>query len=186
MRAHRAAQSSRYEEFVMKILSMSEAAALIERVIKSTNESMVDLHLALVSSLDHIREHGNTTGLLRLLNGLPRGIRLQGIVAWTKEFSNGKCAPGLNPKTKQWQIELAKDRKDADFNIEAAFGTTFADLTAEKAPSTMTADSLLTKLKQIASNTKLNKDDSPKVTVEARSLAMQAIQFLETAKKKAA
>jgi hypothetical protein len=168
----------------MKILNMHETAELIERVIKGFVQNQADLHIALVSCLDHVREHGNTTGLLRLFNGLPRGVRVQGGAVWVKKFSNGKCVPALNPQTKQWQIELSKDRTDLDFDIQGAMAVTFADLTAEVAPTTLTAEQFVKNLKKIASNTSLNKNNSPKVTAEARALAMQLVQFV-TANKAA-
>jgi hypothetical protein len=164
----------------MKILNMTEAAALIEKCIKSATDVQADIHIALVSCLDHIREHGNTTGALRLLNGLPRGLRVKGAAEWLKHFSNGKASPGLNPQTKQWQIELAKDRTDADFNVAESMNVTFADLTEEKNPTTLTADKFLKNLKRIASNTSLNKDNSPKVAADARAMAMIVVQFLAT------
>ena len=166
----------------MEILSMTETAALIEKCIKGAVDTQADIHIAAVSTLDHIREHGNTTGATRLLNGLPRGLRVKGLAEWFKHFSNGKCSPGLNPQTKQWQVELAKDRTDADFNVAESMNVTFADLTEEKNPVTLTADKFLKNLKRIASNTSLNKDNSPKVAPEARALAMQVVQFIATQK----
>jgi hypothetical protein len=170
----------------MKILNMTETAELIERVIKGFVQNQADLHIALFSSLDHVREHGNTTGLLRLFKGLPNGVRKQGAAVWVKKFSKGKCVPALNPQTKQWQIELSKDRTDADFDIQGAMAVTFADLTAEVAPTTLTAEQFVKNLKKIASNTALNKNNSPKVTAEARSLAMAVVQFIAAEKSKAA
>lgn len=168
------------------ILNQHECAQKIESVIKGAVANEADLHQVAYSTLDHIRAHGNYTGALRLLNGLPRGLRVKGLAEWYKGFSNKKFVPGLDPKTKQWKAELAKDRTDADFDIEGAIATTYADYTTEPNYSTLSFEKFVKGLKRTATNTGFFPGTTiPKVSEDTRAVAMKLVQFLQTEAKAA-
>jgi len=167
----------------MTLLNQTDNAKLIDAVCKGSQTLAADIHLAAVSALDHIREHSNYTGALQLLNGLHNGVRVKALAEWFKGFSNGKFSPGLNPKTKVWQAELAKDRADGDFDIEGAEVTTFAEFTVERDPVTLTVDKLVKGLKRTATNSGTFPNTSiPKVSDEARVMALKIVQFIESEK----
>jgi len=169
----------------VEILDQTKVAVLVSKVIDGSKSLVADIHQASVSILDHIREHGNYTEALRLLNGMHTGVRVKALAEWFKGFSNGKFAPGLNPKTKQWQAELSKDRTDNDFDIEGASLTTFAEFTVERDPVTLTVDKFIRGLRRTASNTGVFPNTSvPKVSDDTRALAMKIVQFLQTEVKK--
>lgn len=163
----------------IKILNQADTADLIERVVTGSRTLVGDIHQALVSSLDHVREHNNTTGLLRLLNGMSNGVRVQGMAAWIKGFSNKKCAPGQNPKTKVWKIELNPDRTDEDFDIEGASEVPFNEFTVEPSHNTLTLKKFVKGLKRTASNTACYPGTTvPKVSESTRALAMALVQSI--------
>lgn len=170
----------------MKLLNQADCGKLIERITSASNTLVADVHLAGVSTLDHIREHGNYTGALQLLNGLNRGLRVKGLAEWYKKFSNSKFSPGLDQKSKQWKADLQKDRTDSDFDIEGAEAITFADFTTEPNYSTLTMEKFIKGLKRTASNTGCFPGTTiPKVSDNARALALTLVQSIEKVTKAA-
>lgn len=169
------------------ILNQADTAKLVERVCTSSKSLVADIHQAGVSTLDHIREHGNYTSAIDMLNGLSNGLRVKGLVAWYKKFSNGKFQPKQDGKTKVWSAELLKDRVDGDFDIEGAANMTFADLTTEVNPETLSLEKFIKGLKRTATNGGTFANSTiPKVSSEARVMALRVVQFIETLKEEKA
>lgn len=160
----------------VNILSQSAAAELISQICNTSKTLVADIHIAAVSTLDHIREHSNYTGALALLNGLSNGVRVKGLAAWYKEFSSGKFVPSQDPKTKVWRAELIKDRTDPDFKISEAMAITFADFKEEVGHETLTLEKFLKGLKRTATNTGTHPDGTPKVSERARTMALLLVQ----------
>ena len=159
----------------MNLYLRSQIGSRVARIVRVAGKVDAELHVVLCSILDHTREHGDYTAILPLLNGLPKGIRLQGIIAWLSHFSNKKLIARLDSKTKQFVCDLAKDRQDSDFDIVGAMAVTFGDFTAEPVPTTLTVALLIKMLEKKATDTATNKDGSPKVAPEARDFASKLV-----------
>lgn len=165
------------------LLDQTETAKLIDRVTSASSALVSDIHLAACSSLYHIREHGNYTGALALVKGLHTGVRVQALAEWFKVYSKGKFTVTLNPKTKEWKADLSKDRSENDFDIEGAMALSFADFRKEPSYATLSMDKFVKGLKRTAINSGMFAGTAiPKVSLEARALAMQLVQFIESQK----
>lgn len=135
----------------IRILTAGECSTAIGR-IKAVGESLqAKVHTVAVSTLDHIRAHGDTTLACRLLDALPNGQRVNALAFWFGHFSNGKAKFSKDKTSKLWVCKLI-ERSDSDFDIVGANGTSFADLTNEKSPETMTLKALEKYLTKLASN----------------------------------
>ena len=162
----------------MQLYTQSQIGSKVARIIRVAGKVDSELHVVLCSILDHTREHGDYTAILPLLNGLPNGLRKQGIVAWVSHFTNKKLIARLDTKSKAWVAELSKERTDSDFDIVGAMAITFGDFKPEPVPSTLTLALLIKMLEQKANDTKMNEDGSPKVAPEARNMAAKVVDFI--------
>lgn len=138
------------------------------------------IHEVACSTLDHVRAHGDTTGCVALCNALPKGQRVKALGAWFKHFSNGKLIMVYDKKA-GWSAKLSKGRTDADFDVVKSMETSFADLTEERDPVSVTIESMLRNLKRNSENTELHDDGiTPKVDPAARALAAEIVAFVRT------
>lgn len=169
-------------EFVMnlKLLTQTDVMVKIDALGVAAKALQADIHLCAVSTLDHVRAHGDHRGVTALLNALPNGQRVKGLAAWYRAMSSGKLTLKVDKETKQWACDLSKDRVDADFKMEEAETTDFGAYTAEREPVTMTLASFIKRVETIANNDEMNADGSPKVEPEARILAAETVAFLRT------
>lgn len=154
---------------VMKAIPLlaADAASVQERI-----------HLIACSTLDHVRAHGDTTGCVSLLNALPKGQRVKALAFWFKKFSNSKLILTFDKQSKAWVAKLSKQRLDADFDVAAACDTTFADLTDERDPVSVTIESMMRNLERNATNTDMHDDGiTPKVEPAARAFAAKLVAF---------
>lgn len=133
-----------------------------------------EIHQAAVSTLDHCREHGDYRGALALVNALPNGQRVEGLMAWYTHFSNGKLSFKKDANG-QRSAKLNTDRVDSDFDIEAAMLTDFGSLTKEAKPAVFTIDKLIKFIESKANNVELNADGSPKVAEDTRAVAAKLV-----------
>lgn len=170
---------------MITILSQSAVSELIAGIKTRAHTLQSEIHQAAVSTLDHAREHGDYRGALGLVNALPNGQRVQGLIEWFREFSSGKLV-FKKGNDGAFTCELKKDRKDADFLIEAAMDTDFGTLTREAKPRTVTVEALIKMIEQKANNTELNTDGTAKVSPEARAVAASLVASYRTAVVKAA
>lgn len=155
------------------LYSQSQVASKVARVVRIAGRVEAEVHVIACSILDHIRAHGDTTQALVLLNGLPRGTRVKALAFWFKHYSTSKV---IFTFAKEWTVELKKDRTDEDFKISEAMETTFADLTNEKDPVSVTVESILRNLSRNATNTDMHDDGkTPKVSPEARAFASKLV-----------
>lgn len=159
----------------MNLYSQSQIGSRVARIVRVAGKVEAELHVVLCSVLDHTREHGDYTAILPLLNGLPKGQRIQAIAAWLKHFSNKKMIARIDSESKQWIVELSKDRVDEDFDIVGAMAITFGDFTKEPEPTTLTVALLVKMLEKRATSTETNKDGSPKVSEDAKVLASELV-----------
>jgi hypothetical protein len=156
----------------IKLLTQADALKAIE-IIKTDSHSLQErIHEVAVSTLDHIRAHGDTTGACALLNALPKGQRVKALAFWFKRFSNSKAIFLFDKAAGVWNCKLSKQRVDSDFTVAEAMATTFADLTEEREPTSVTVESMMRNLIRNATNTD-NHDGTeiPKVDAKARELA---------------
>lgn len=161
------------------LLSAAAVVALIAELSKDAHSVQERIHIAGCSTLDHIRAHGDTSGAVALMNALPNGQRVKALGAWYKHFSKGKLVMVQDKATKVWEAKLAKGRTDEDFDIAGACKTSFADLTEERDPVTLTVESLIKSLESKAGNLEYHSDGTtPKVSPEARNLCSEILAFV--------
>jgi hypothetical protein len=170
----------------MKLLNQAETAKAIKSIRTRAANVQKDIHLCAVSTLAHMRDHGDYTGAVLLMNALPSGQRVKGLAAWYKNFSGGKFT--LRQDKKQGNIWVgalqskADGRVDEDFNVDEAAKITFADFTAEAAPQQVTPDSIKKYLDRLIANDETIKDalgkDQPKVTEAAKQTATQMLALI--------
>lgn len=161
---------------------MSQADVVKAIPVLSADAAQIQerIHVIACSTLDHVRAHGDTTGAVSLCNALPKGQRVKALGAWFKHFSNGKLVMVYDKKA-GWSAKLSKGRTDADFDVTKAMETTFADLTEERDPVSVTIESMLRNLKRNAENTEMHDDGlTPKVDPAARALAAEIVAFVRT------
>lgn len=135
----------------IRILTTAECSQAIGRISAAGKVLQARVHTVAVSTLAHIRDHGDTTLAARLLDALPNGQRVNALAFWFGHYSNGK-AKFSKDKAGAWKCNLSGERTQADFDIEGADATCFADLTKEKAVETMTLAALEKLLTKIADN----------------------------------
>lgn len=156
----------------LTILNQAKTGKLISSIAKRATTLQVDIHIAAVSTLAHIRDHSDYTLAIRLLGALPSGQRVKTLALWYSHFSNGAITFTLD-KAEGWKANLAKKRTPEMFDIEGAWKTTFGDLMPEKVPTTMTAKQVLAMLKKQADSKAVNDDGTPKISDDAKELFAQ-------------
>ena len=161
-------------------VSRSVIASRVARVCRIGVRVESEIHILAVSIMEHTRLHGDYTAAEALLSGLPLGTRVKALAFWFKHFSNGKLTFKIDDTSKLYVGKLDKDRNDADFKMEECIATSFAKLTNEVAPVSVTVKSLLSGLKSKATNAEMHNDGiTPKVTPEARDIASKILQFVK-------
>lgn len=162
----------------LKLLTAADLLAAIPALKQDADSVQERIHLYAVSGLDHVRAHGDTTGVVALMNALPRGQRVKALAFWMKKFSNSKLILTFDKDGKVWAAKLSKQRVDGDFDIEGAEAVTFADLTDEKDPQSTTVEGLIKSLVGKSTNSEnFDGTEIPKVTPEARKLAAALVAF---------
>jgi len=150
----------------------------VDRAVRIAGKIESEIHLIATSILLHTQQHGDYTAAVTLLNGLPRGTRVKALAFWFKHFSSEKLTFSVN-EDKQYVGKLDKDRSESDFKIDEAWQTTFADLTNEVEPKSLTVEKLIKTMTRNAVNTEMHDDGiTPKVTPEARELASKIVAFV--------
>jgi hypothetical protein len=164
------------------LLTQSDTVTLITRIGESAAVLTADIHLAACSTLDHARAHGDWTGITRLMDTLPKSQRVQALKVWYSHFSNGRVSLSTDPDTKAWRVNKDKfgGRSDADFAVQDAMETTYADLTPEKDPTTLSVEKFLKSLARTATNAEnFPNTDVPKVSLVTRDIASRIVAFVK-------
>jgi hypothetical protein len=151
------------------IIPQAECGKKIAQIKRVGATLQKTIHEVAVSTLAHIRDHGDYTLAVQLLDALPNGQRVKALAHWYGHFSNG-AATFTFDKSGGWGAKLLKARTPEMFNIEGAYETSFADLVAEKGYSTLNVAQVVAYLKRKAGEDGLNPDGTPKVSSEAREL----------------
>ena len=168
---------------MFKILNQAETAKTIKSIkIRGANLQR-DIHICAVSTLAHMRDHGDYTLAVALMNALQSGQRVKGMALWMSHHSSGKFT--LRQDKKQgniWVGALSKDRTAEDFLIEDAVKITFAEFTVEKDPVQVTPDSIKKYLDRLIANEDTIKsatgEDQPKVTEAAKAAAKAMLAMI--------
>lgn len=129
------------------------------------------VHECAVQCLILVAEHGDWTKGADLLNAVPKGMRREGLSLWFTHFSNKKLRFQLDKDSQLYRGRLDTDRAVADFDVEGANETTFADLTSEPKVSTLTLEKFIASVERVANNTKKNADGTAKVDETTRATA---------------
>lgn len=127
------------------VQGMENLRPRIGAVASSSAAVNEEIHVLAVSSLAHVRDHGDWTPVALLLNALPNGQRVKALAFWFRHFSAEKLI--MRKADEGWLGTLAKTRAKEDFDVDAAMLTTFGDLTVERDPSIATVASIVKKLK---------------------------------------
>lgn len=168
---------------IVKLLTQGDVAKLIDTIKVSAGELQSSIHQAGCSTLDHARAHGDYTGITRLMDALPNGQRVKALAYWYGHFSNGKVSLSRNKETGAWQVNKDRfaSRVDEDFRVADACETTFADLTVEKDPQSLTLAKFIKNLSRSATNTeRFDGTDVEKVTPKTRAFASRLMALSKT------
>jgi hypothetical protein len=170
---------------MVDLITLAEVMPRISALSLSAKVQEAEIHLILCSTLDHIRVHGDSTGMTAMFNGMPLGLRVKAMGAWARHFSNGKIA--MKVEKGVWSCTLGKKRLDADFDMVGALATTFADLTEERDPTTLTVEKFTKGLIRTANNTaNFEGTSQPKVDPAVRALCAKLNAYIRTLEDKAA
>lgn len=151
------------------ILDQAACGKRIERIRKVGQALQKEIHLVAVSTLAHIRDHGDYTLAVKLLDALPNGQRVKALAHWYGHFSQSAATFSFD-KSGGWGCKLLKARTPEMFDIDGAYRTSFADLVAEKGYSTMSLKQVVEWLKRKANEDGKNPDGTDKVAEDARTL----------------
>lgn len=168
---------------IVKLLTQSDVAKLITTIAERGVSLQTDIHQAACSTLDHARAHGDWTGITRLMDALPNGQRVKALAYWYGYFSNGKVSLSRNKENGAWQVNKDRfaRRADEDFRVDEACETTFADLTVEKDPQSLTLVKFLKSLSRSATNTEtFDGTDIEKVSPKVRAFASRLVALTKT------
>jgi hypothetical protein len=159
----------------LQLLSLQETGVGIDALKINAEAVQTEIHLIGVSCLAHARDHGDIRPMANLLNALPNGQRVRGLVAWARNFSSKKLSIKQDAQ-KAWVVEIQSERVPEDFKVDEAEGITYADFTTEKDPTSVTVESLIRNLTRTANNDEMHSDGkTPKVSPEARAIAAKLV-----------
>ena len=171
---------------IVKLMTMGDTAKLIDSIAERGPTLQTDIHTAAVNSFNHAFVHGDNTLCTRLLDVLPNGQRVKALAFWFSHFSNGALTLSVDAETKAWKVNKDRFARRADLvpdvqgATDRAMETTFADLTAEKDPQTLTVEKWLKSLKRTATNAEnFDGTDIPKVAPALRALASNIVKVVE-------
>lgn len=151
------------------IISQAECAKKIGKIKRIGATLQREIHLVAVSTLAHIRDHGDYTLAVQLLDALPNGQRVKALAHWYGHFSNSAATFSFD-KNGGWMCKLLKARTPEMFDIDGAFATSFADLVAEKGYTSLNLAQVAKWLQRKANDDGKNPDGTPRVTEEAREV----------------
>lgn len=162
----------------MKLYTQADVLVAIEAIKANARNLQSEIHTCAVSTLDHVRAHGDYRGAIELLNALPNGQRVKGLAAWFRAMSSGAMQLKIDATSKLWTCTLKQGRVDADFKMAEAEATDYGTFTAETEPKSMTLAQFIKRCETIANDDEVLKDGKPKVEQEARVAASEVVAFL--------
>jgi hypothetical protein len=167
----------------IQIMNQDQCKRAITQIGRVAGAIQQKIHLVAVSTLAHMRDHGDTTLATSLLDALPNGQRVKALAHWYEHFANGVAKFKQDKTSGKWICELSKKRASEDFDVAGAELVSFADLTAEKSVGKpFTVEQLVKKLKAWADEDGTFEDGTPKVEESARDIAAGLLAQIEGAK----
>ena len=163
-----------------EILSREVCIAKISSIRTSAIELADTIHQVAVSTLDHCREHGDTSLIVSLLTAMPQrsGVRAEALAEWYREMSKRDIK--LSRDGDAWKATCA-GRQEANFLIDAAWETSPFMLTKEKSVGkTFEVEKFLQKLRGWATNEDLLADGKPAVSPAVREMASKMLSSVGT------
>lgn len=161
------------------IMNAADCRSVIAEICTNAKNLQARIHGAAVSSLAHIRDHGDWTIAAELLGALPSGQRVNGLILWFGKFSNGKVSFRKDKESGKFTAKLEADRKPTDFDIEGAGAIDYGDLTAEPKQARINLKALENMIRRVADNDKLVKGTNvPVVDEDARIAALKLLTSL--------
>ena len=167
----------------MATFKLLTGAQAINKAIKSIatrgKKLDQDIHCTAVSVLDHVRQHGDTTVCVSLIDAMPRSGRRKALIHWVNSFAPidvrqdkaGKVTAKLKP---------VRESDGSDFKIADAIDMPFWDFTPEKAVAPMTFERLISYVTKHAGDIEGVTDDE--VAAMASALAAVAEKHKPSAK----
>lgn len=123
------------------------------------------IHETAVSVLAHVRDHGDTTLAVRLVNAMSSGTRREGLAAWFYKFSDKQMK--LSPTDGAWGCKLVAGWDSEKFDVEGSELVDFGDLTKEPSQQkAVTLEALMKAVRKFTTNDKKLPDGSPVVPPE--------------------
>lgn len=163
----------------VRIMTANECSTAIGRIAATGKVLQARIHTVAVSTLAHIRDHGDTTLAARLLDALANGQRVKALAFWYSHFSGGKAVFSKDKTSGEWKCKLSAERLPENFDIDGADATTFADLTNEKPVETMDLKKFEQMLKRIGDNDQLIPGSTqPKVSPIVREMAARCVAVI--------
>lgn len=164
---------------MVNIIPAAVCRRIIGEIGTASKQLQEDIHNVAVSCLAHVRDHGDTTLAVDLLKALPNGQRVKALAVWFSHFSNSKLTLRLDNESGEWVAKLDKQRTVADFDVEGAVVTNYADLTTEKDPQPLTVEKFLRMIEKVANDDKVLTTGERKVPAEVASLASSMLQLVK-------
>jgi hypothetical protein len=171
---------------IVKLLTQAEALVLIDKIGSTAEVLQEEIHQAACSVFNHAFLHGDWTGVCRLLDKLPNGIRVKAVQHWFTYFSNGALALSQDKASGAWKVN--KDRfarrsdlvPDLTIALNKAMAKNFADLVPEKGHETLDLKGFLKSLKRAATQRECFPGTTiPKVSQQVNSVASELVKAVE-------
>lgn len=126
------------------------------------------IHRAAVSALAHAHKSGDACFVEKLLNVMPKGSRIKGLIAWVRDH-----APvDIRTKNGEFLASNRKGWKPEEFKLAEAAATPYWEHTVEKDPTPLTVARLVAYLKNKAD------PENKRVEDDARALASKMLAVL--------
>lgn len=161
-------------------VNLMDAAGIDSAIVKirgNSQELQALIHGTAVSVLAHIRDHGDTRQVIKLMTALPTAQRRETLALWFKTYSNGKLKITLS-KDAGWVAKLDSNRMESDFDIEAAADMEYGDLVPEPKAKQSELKNLIAAIAKYTKSDLMKDGKTPKNPPEIIAAAQKALKAL--------
>lgn len=128
----------------IEILTVSAIGEVLDKIATTAKALQSQIHQCAVSALSHTFEHGDYRSVVRLLNALPNGQRVQALAVWFAHFSNN----ALEIKKASGAFTVSFDSKklvdmDKDNMLIVAMEQDYGSFTKESKPAALSLEKLI-------------------------------------------
>lgn len=167
----------------LNIMTIDKARVEIASIRESARGLQDSIHQVAVSTLAHVRDHGDFTVAASLLNALPSGQRVVTLAKWFNVFSGKQLSFFRDKKNGNvWTGKLTQGWTADKFDVDGAYATVYGDLEEEKVQGEITLDKLRIMIARIANNRGTNKDGTRKVSDRVIAVASKCVSLIDDAK----